>query len=62
MSALRKEELKENLRNIGFVYVLVISIVLAVFLVKAVKREMASNGGRVVTRIESVSNSPYPQN
>ena len=62
MSTLRKEELKENLRNIGFVYALVISIVLAVFLVKMVKQEMASNRGRIVNKIESVSNSPYPQN
>ena len=61
MNTLRKEELKENLRNMGLVYALVISIVLAVFLVKMVKQEMTSKGGRIVTKIENVANSPFQQ-
>ena len=62
MSTLRKKELKENLRDFGLVYALVISIVLAVFLVKGVKQEIASNGGRILNNIENVSSFPYQQN
>jgi len=61
MNLLRKEELKQGLKNMGLVYLLVISMVLAVFLVRMASERIGDSGGKIVARMESEVRPPYLQ-
>lgn len=61
MNLLRKKELKQGLRDVGLIYVLVISMVLAAFLIRAVKQELFTGGGKFSSGVEDLMNPPYYQ-
>jgi len=58
MKLFQNKELKESLRSIVLVYILVISFVLAVFLIRTMKQQFYSGGGRII-EAESLTKTPY---
>lgn len=62
MNLLRKKELKQGLRDVGLIYVLVISMVLAVFLIRIVKQELFTGGRKISSGVEELINPAHFQN
>ena len=58
MNWMRQSEVKQGLGNMGLLYFLVISMVLALFFLKTVKKEIASSE-KIPPSVENTAQSRY---